>query len=447
MNVIICGAGEVGRHAAEVLAAEAHDITILDLSAEKLEDLDESLDVRSMVGSGTRSDVLSEVGIADADLFIAATNVDEVNLLSASVAKGLGARLCIARVHHSAYFERKKFDYAGHLRIDHLVCPEYSTALAIAAALRSPGALAIERFAQGKIELQQLPVSKGAPAVGVPLRELKLPGPARLAAIERAGRAFLPEAESVLQPDDVVTLVGESSYFEKARRLFHNETDKLRRVMILGGTGQGVWLCRTLRDRGFSVRLFEANEARAIELSEKLEWVTVIHGDAIHGDVLKEERVDQVDAFVALTDDDERNILAAARAKAMGATTAIAVLQRGTYLHLLDYVGIDKAFSPRVTAVTEITRLLMTGHVRQLASLAEGIADVFEVTVTPSAGAVIGKPLRELTFPSRCIVVAIQRGPGEVFVPGAESTIEAGDSLVVIGPAEIRKGLRKLFGG
>jgi len=159
-----------------------------------------------------------------------------------------------------------------------------------------------------------------------------MPAAARLTAIERRGEAFLPEADTVIQSGDAVTVIGESEGFDRVRRVFHTQADAGRRVIIHGGSTQSVWVCRSLRHRQFTVRLFEPDRARAEELAGKLDWVTVLNSDAIHTDALREERVDQADAFIAVTDDDETNILSAARAKSMGAKSAIAVLQRPTYL-------------------------------------------------------------------------------------------------------------------
>jgi len=446
MNIVICGAGEVGRHSAEVLAAAGHNITVIDRQAETLADLDDVLDVRSLNGSGVHADVLLEAGCAKADLVIASMHGDEMNLLSASIAKALGADKVIARVHHSAYYERRGLDYARHLGIDHLVCPEFSTALAIASTLRSPGSLAIEQFAKGQVEMQQFPVSDNAKAVGTDLIDLKLPASSLLAAVEREGKAFLPDAQTVILKDDVVTLIGESVGFDKARKLFDTETDRSRRVIILGGTSQCVWVCRALKDRGFSIRVFESNEARAQELAEKLQWVTILHADAINTDALKHERIDLADAFLAVTDDEERNILAAARAKSMGVRSAVVLLQRPTYQHLLGHVGIDKAFSPRTTAVNEILRLLESGPVKHLATLAEGIAEVFELSVPIGAGKAVNKPLKEIKLPDQTLLAAVQRDD-KVFVPGADSQIQEEDTVIAIAPARARKALRKLFNG
>jgi len=445
MNVIICGAGAVGAHAAEVLGAEGHNITIVDLLSDRLSAIEETMDVHILHGNATHAETLLEAGCAKADLLIAATESDEINLLSASIASGLGADRAIARVHHSAYFEQRGINYSTHLGIDHLVCPDHTTAVAIAQTLRNPGALAVERFARGRLEMQQLPVSDDAPAVGKPLAQIGLPGAARLTSIERDGSAFIPDGNSALQPGDVVTLVCEINSFERARKLIHTASGKRKRIMIMGGSPLAVWLCRQLHSRAFSVRLYEADPDRAHELAAKLEWITVLRTDLADVTAWDEEHVEQADAFVALSDNEEHNILAAAHAKSVGSRMAIAVLQQPTYLHLLTHVGIDKAFSPRVTAVAQIQQLLHTGPIRRLASLAEGIADVYEIRVPATAKQIIGTPLREVSLPPKTIIAAIQTGEN-VRVPGAEDRIAADDTVVVIAPSENEKQLKSLFG-
>ncbi|GAB4194162.1 MAG: Trk system potassium transporter TrkA [Phycisphaeraceae bacterium] len=446
MNIIICGAGEVGRHSAEVLASQGHNITIIDREAETLADVDEMLDVRSLEGNAVHADVLLEAGCAKADLVIAATSSDEINLLSASVAKALGAERVFARVHHSAYFERRGLDYARHLGVDHLICPEFSTAQAIASTLRSPGALVIEQFASGRLEIQQFPVSGSAKAVGQPLASLKLPASSRLAVVERQGKAFLPTGQTVIEPGDIVTLIGESDEFDSARKLFDTESGGNLKVIILGGSSQTVWVCRVLKDRGFSIRVFEDDAERAQELAEKLPWCTILDADAVNTDALKDERVDQADAFLALTLDEEQNILAAARAKSMGVKNAVALLLRPTYQHLLQHIGIDKSFSPRSTAVTEMLRLMEAGPVKRLATLAEGIAEVYELAVPIGTKKNVNQPLRELSLPANTLFAAVQR-EDEVFVPGGDSVIQPGDTVIAIAPEAARKALRKLFNG
>ncbi|MEE9212218.1 MAG: Trk system potassium transporter TrkA [Phycisphaeraceae bacterium] len=443
MNIVISGAGDVGRHAAEVLGGDGHNITIIDRDLRKLVPIEDVLDVRTLHGNGADAQVLREAGCVKADLYIAATDIDEINLLSASIAAGLGVKRTIARVHHGAYFERRGIDYARHFGVDHLVCPEHTTAVAIAQTLRNPGALAVERFARGMIEMLQLAVSAEAPVVGQVLSEIALPRSVRLAVVERDRTVFIPDADTVIRSGDIVTLVGETGGFDKVNKLFQIDADRRKKIMIMGGTPLSVWLCRALRGRMFSVRLFEWDRARAEELSAKLDWVTVLRVDPMDADTMTLERIDQADAFVTATADDEHNMLAAARAKSMGAKSAIAVLQRTTYLHLLKHVGIDKAFSPRSTAVAEIRRLL-SDPAHRMASLAEGVADILEVRVPETARKVIGVPLKDLTFPGHSIVAAIQRGD-KVRVPGAADTIAAGDTVVLIAPAGAEKQIKSVF--
>lgn len=445
MDIVICGAGEVGRHAAEVLGADSsHSITVIDRKPASLATIEAALDVRVLEGNGAHADVLREAGAATADVFLAATSSDEINLLAASVASGVGAERVIARVHHSAYFDQRGLDYASHLGVNYLVCPENTTAMAIAQTLRNPGAIAVERFARGRIEMQQLPVTRGAPAVGRVLSDIDLPSSVRVAVIERAGQARIPDAAAVVREDDVVTLVGDVTAFDKARRLFHTAHPRRKRVMIMGGTPMGVWLSRALQTRAFSVRLFETDRQRCDELAEKLSWVTILQADPTDPTVLEEEHVQEADAFVALTADDEHNLLGAAWAKSLGTDQAIAVLQRPTYRHLLKHVGIDRAFSPRVTAVNQIVELLRLAPVRHLASLAKGVADVYEVHVSRRDGPAVGRPLRELQLEDRLIVAAIQRGD-RVFVPGADDALAGGDITVLIGAAGLERRLHRTF--
>ena len=444
MNIIICGAGEVGRHAAEVLGASGNNVTIIDRKPSRLAMIEQVLDVRTLIGNGAHAHVLREAGCAKAGLFLAATSDDEINLLSASIASAAGADRTVARVHHSAYYEQQELDYARHLGIDHLVCPENATALAIAQTLRNPGALAVERFARGRIEMQQLPVTDAATGLGTPLSQLKLPGTVRVVAIEHAGRSIIPDGSAVVVGGDVITIVGDVDTFDRARKMFHTEHARRKRVMIMGGTAMGVWLCRALRSRRFSVRLFETDTDRCLELSEKLSWITVVSEDPTDPSVMEEQRVEQLDAFVALSGDDEHNILTAARAKSLGAQQAVAVLQRPTYLHLLEHVGIDKAFSPRDTAINEVVNLLETAPVRRLATVAEGVADVYEVQVSPKAAQIVGRPLSDMRLDEQIIIAAIQRD-GKVFVPSGDDIIHGGDTVVLIGPSGMERRLRKTF--
>jgi trk system potassium uptake protein TrkA len=446
MNIIICGAGTVGSHAAEVLANAGHNITMVDTRADRLSEIEETMDVRTLQGNITYGEVLKRAGIEKADLLVAATNSDEINLLGAAIAKHMGAGKTIARVRHSAYFDERGVDYDAVLQIDHLICPEYLTALAIASSLRNPAALAIENFARGRIEMQELAVAENAPATGESLSDLHMPAGTRLAAMNRDGKAMVPEARTVIQPHDRVVVVGNRDVFSDARRLFTRADAGSRRVVIMGGSPMGVWLCRALKDRDFQIRLFEIDRGRAEELAEKLDWVTVINADPTDPAVFEEERIEEADAFVSLlTDDDEYNILAGAWAKSLGARMAVAAVQRPNYLDLMQRIGIDKPFSPRAVAVRELENLLADRRLYRLASLAEGVVDVYQAAVGRKAP-IAGKPLREIKLSPEWMIAAIQQPEGEVTVPGADDRIAPGQTILIIGRHGEEKKLRKLLG-
>lgn len=444
MNLIIGGAGAVGRHLAEVLTTAGHNITVIDLEASKLLLLGDELDVRTLRGNCAHADVLREAGGADCDMFVAATNQDEVNLLAAANAKGIGAKRCVARVHHSAFFDNRGLDYLQYYHIDSLICPEYATAVAIARTLRHPGALAVEDFASGTIEMQQIKVGDDAPALGIALADLTLPKGVRVATVTRRDHSFLADATTEINSGDIVTLIGEKSQLEAARRLLQTSKIKKKHVVVMGSTSMGVWLCRALRQRHFAVRLFLEGRARAEELAIKLPHVTVIEADPTEPSVFAEEHLAESDAFVALTEDDEQNILAAAQAKSLGTKLAIAVTQRSTYHRLLEHVGIDRAFSPRIVAAREIQLLLEEGPIRVLATLVEGTASVYEIRV--GAGPAAGTALKDITFPGPCLIAAVQRGD-KVFVPGANDKIERDDCVLAIGRRDMEKKLAQIFVG
>ena len=443
MNIIICGAGQVGTYAAEFLAKADHDITVVDSNPSRLKTIADTMDVATCAGNAAQAEVLREAGGADADLVVAATDRDEVNLLAATVAKAIGTAKTIARVHHSSFFSNRGLDYEKHLGIDRLICPEYSTAQAIASQLRNPGALAVENFARGAILMQQLPVAKDAPAIGKPLAQLALKTGTRLAAITRGGEAFIPDASSTVQSGDYVILVGNKRAFQEARKLFHDDKLGRRRVVIMGGTAMAVWLCRTLHDRNFSIRLFEINRQRAEELAEKLDWVTVIQADPTDQSVADEEKLGQADAFVALRNHEEANIIASVLAISLGVTHAFAVVRSASYTRLGSHIGVDNTFNPAEEAGKEIERTLEERPLHKMSTLAGGVADAYLVRVNIK-GEVVGKRLKDIKLSPNWIVAAIRRGD-KAWVPGADDMLEVGDTALLIGKRGAEKQLKKLF--
>jgi len=443
MNVTIAGAGEVGGHAAEVLSSEGHHVTVIDLSADRLRALSETLDIKTLVGHCAHLGVLREAGVDRSDLLIAATRIDEVNLLSAFVAKAAGAKKTIVRVHHTANFSLLGTEYAKRLGIDELICPEHLTSLAIARTIRNPGSIALEEFGRGKLLAQRFPANAGAPGTGKKLAEINMPENARVATVERGNEVTLAHAGTAIAEGDIITLIGEKKTFDTARKLFNKDREKRLDIAVMGDTATAVWICRALKSRVFSVRMFVEDRERAEELSEKLSHVTILEADPMDPTTSTDEHLGRADVFVAATDDDEQNILACAQAKALGVHTTIVVVTRAKYMHLFSHVGIDHAFSPRGDAVKAILHLIDTGPIRPLATIAEGVADMYWLHPSKRAK-VLGHELRNIKLPPQTTIAAIRRGD-EVYVPGAEDQIAAGDTILVIGPHGIADDLRKIF--
>lgn len=448
MRIIICGAGHVGGHAAEVLSAARHSITLIDHNPDRLRAIGDYLDVATLLGNCAEARVLLDAGAARADMVVAATQSDEINLLTASIARGLGTGKTVARIHHGEYYQQGLeggFSYEKHFGIDRLICPEYATAESIAHVLRNPAAIAIESFARWRIEMQEFHVDAKAPAVGRSLDALSFPSGARLTAVSRNGDVFRPTGATIIQSGDGVVLLGEHKAMERAIKLFGKPKLDRRTVVVMGGTPMAEWFCRALRDRAFSIRLFEPDRARAEQLAERLDWVTVVNADPTTEATFQEEYLAKADVFIALTNDDETNILGGAWAKSKGVARAIAVVQRPVYLHLLSHVGIDLAFSPRVTAARDIGAMLDDRPLLRLTSLARGVLDVFRVQVAADAP-VTAAPLKDVAGLTPDWLVAAVQHCNDTFVPDGHTVIQSGDVALVVGPRGREPDLRTIFG-
>jgi trk system potassium uptake protein TrkA len=443
MRIIICGAGEVGSHAAEVLDGKGHSIVVIDAHAERLGAIEDRLDASTLVGNCAHADTLLEAGAEGADLLVAATDNDEVNLLSASIARRLGALKTIARVHDYSYLAQRSIDYKRSLGIDRLICPEFSTATAIAQALRNPAALAVENFAGGQVEMQQFRVTAGAKAIGQNLSGLSLPSGARVAAVTRGRDVMIPDATTTIEEKDAIFMVANADVFDAAHRLFVGKSPPRQKVVIHGGTTLAEWVCRFLRGRNFAVRVFERDPERAERLAAQLDWVTVLNEDPTDAAVFQEERIGEVDDFVSLLDDDEDNIIGAVLAKSRGVNQVISIVQRSHYLDLLYDIGVDRAFSPRIVASHEIEETLDGSRVRRLSSLERGVLDIWRVRPGDSSE-LLNKRLRTIKLTPNWSVVAIQRG-SETTVPVADDMIESGDVVLVLGRHDKEPELRELF--
>ena len=444
MKVIIAGAGEVGWYIAERVTRDGHDVTIIDSDQDKVRQVETDLDVQVVHGSAASTEVLTRVGVDQADLFVAVTGRDETNLVCASIARKLGAARSMARVDEVVYRKAPRISYREHFGIDELVSPEMLAALELASVVRNPTSLAVEHFARGELEMQQVRADQGARLLDKPLLELDFPEGVRIASIRRSEQLIIPQGSDHVEQSDLITIVGKTEQVAQARAGFESESPRTQKVVIMGGGHTTLSLARRLRSHEFRLTVIERNGERCKYLAAALPTATILHGDGTNLAFLKEERIDNADAFISTTASDEANIMSAIQAKNLGAQKVLVLIHRPDYADLMVKIGIDRAISPRAVMAREILAVLRKGKVSTLAQLEGGQALILELTVEGED--FVGKRLRELTLPGGTLVLTLQRGH-EVMVPRGDTEFQPGDTVLVICRSEHRKKVVRIIVG
>ena len=443
MNVVIIGAGEVGLHIASILSREAHDVTIVDVAEDKVSRVGEILDIGTICGHGATPETLIAAGAQGADLVLAVTDNDEVNLIATFTAKALGAKRVVARLNGRQYLEASQLFYRDLLGIDLVVSPAMITAYEIAKFVENPDALAIESFVRGRIEMRQARVQPGSPLASKALKDIPLEEGTLIASILRDDELIIPSGESVIQPNDVVTVIGQRGHTDRVQKLITGAETKVRNVVIFGGGQIGQLLAQLLENLRCAVRLLEEDLARCNELAERLQKTRVVHGNGADLDLLKREHVGQADAFIAVTDDDERNIIAVLLAKEEGARMGIVLVHRPDFASLLEKVGIDHAVSPRLVAANKILSLVRHGELQSTALLADGKAEAIELRIAQGSR-VSNHALKDLRLPRDTLIAALIRDD-QVIVPRGSDTLKAGDTVIALAQPDALDGLVRLF--
>ena len=432
MRVLILGGGTVGRWVAEMLCQKRHDVTVIDINPNKVRRINAELDVRAIVGSASQSTVQFQGDVASTDICLAVTGNDEVNIVAASMAKALGARRSIARVHAPAFSDLSTFDYQRHFNIDSLLSLEQLSAVALARAIRNPDAIPLEHFARGQLEVYEMEIGSSAESAGKKLRELKLDGGTRIGSIAREGRKWLASAEDELHIGDRISLVGMPESVSNAKSLFSSDHDlgKRQRVMIAGGGETGFHLANLLGKRDYRITLLERNHDRCESLAKLLPETTVVHANANRRSVLEDEGGGTVDYFVACTGSDESNIMAGVEARELGASRVMAVVDRPDYANVVGKLGIDRVVSEREVVAKQILGYLNEGSVVSQSQLHNGAIGVYELEIVADTK-VTQSTLAELPLSGRCLITAIQRD-GFILVPTATDQLRAGDIIVAL---------------
>lgn len=440
MNIIIVGAGKVGLTLAEHLAAETHNVTVVDVSDATLSKVSNQLDVMCIKGNGSSRGVLLEAGAHDADVVIAATNSDEINLLCCHCSHRIGVPYTVARVRNSDYsgdLENLKND----LGIDMLVNPELATAVEISRLLRFPSAANIDTFARGRVEIVSFHVQAGDFLVGHTLtslspkiRDLQM----LFCAVERGDIVHIPDGTFELAQGDKVYMAGTPAGTHQFFKLLGRENHKIRSVFIIGGGRIAFYLTSILERFGMSCKLVEKNEVRCRQLAEQFPHSLIIHGDGTDPELLTEERMTTSDAFVALTDRDEDNLIISLYAHQAGVAKVIAKSNRQNYSAIARSAGVESVVSPKLTTADQILRMIRgiqnsKGAVMTaLYRIAEGRAEAMEFLVGPTARN-LGVPLKELRGKlKKGILVAVVVRDNRVIIPEGSTCLQEGDSVVIV---------------
>lgn len=444
MNIIITGAGEVGYYLAKYLTDENHSVTIIDADPRKIERIEDELDVNTVVGNGASAVVLERADVSGADLFLATTDRDEVNMLAAMIAKKLGAKSTVARIRKQEDLVGRQRFYRNLLGIDLVVNPDQLTAREAKKLVREMGSVGVEDYAYGQVHLRRHIVKPGSPITKKPLKEIKLPGEFLIVAVIREEEIIIPHGGTKIEDEDHIIIITTRETLKAIKKLV-GETDLItRRVLIAGDTHIAEEVAKGLHNLPIEIKLISGDRRRAFEISEAYSHVQVIEGDCRDLTFLKEEHVELTDIFIAATDVDEVSVMAAVLAKELGAKETVVVLDKSEYIHISNRLKIDVVLSPRMLAVSKILKFVKSGNINSISLIGEGEAEVIEFTAVQGSKGV-GMPLSTINLPRGAIVGAIVK-EHKVIIPSGDDVIEAGDSVILFTLAENIRAVERMFG-
>jgi len=437
MKIVIIGAGEVGAHLCDLLSRGANDVTVIEENPDRAARIDEEFNVRVILGNGSSAEVLARAKVGECDHFLAMTSSDYINLISCCIAKNLGAATTIARIHDHTYNDNSYFNYQINFGIDILLNPEALAAVELAKVIRNPGRVAVENFARGNIEVQQVVVSPKAPAVGKTLEQLKIGSDTgvRIGFVQRGTAIMVPGAQTSLETGDTLTLFGHPTAISSLKSKFTaKDRESDAHIILYGGSETSIALIRLLTNPRFKIRVIEKNRHRCEELAEKFPHVTFINGDATSLRVLEEERVGHADYFIAATRDDEDNVMTCLQTAKLGTRHILLHISRADYTEIVNrlklMLGVELAVSPRIATANEVLRYINDNDWVELAPAPGGIGKILEIKVSPTSPNV-GRKIREIRMPQETVIVALMH-KFDAKVPGADDIVLANDRIAVI---------------
>lgn len=445
MNIIIAGDGEVGVYLAKSLSELDYNITVVDPHSELLKRLESETDLLTIVGDATSPSVLRDAGVADCDLFLAVLHHESINLMSCILAKKLKAKKTVARISNAELLLPRHRDTMRDLGVDEMVCPERIAAKEITNLLNNSAATEFFDFSGGLLTMYVIRLEAGSPVVGHAVkdmvqtyRDLQV----KVVALLRGGETIIPHGDTVFHAGDLAYIIGHAGQVENINRVAGKQSFNIRRIMIAGGGRIGRYAASTLEDR-LKVTLIEENRRRAEELSASLEHTLVINGDATNIDLLKDEGLEQADAFIAVTDSSETNVLTCLHAKRLGVKRTIALVENTGFITISQDIGIDTIINKKLITASYIARFIVKGDAVSSKWLSGTNAEVLELQVGKWAPAT-RRPIGQLEIPLGATIGGIVRGR-DTLLPSRELQLKQGDHVVVFSLPSVVARMARLF--
>lgn len=446
LKIIIVGAGEVGFNIAQRLAEEHKQVIVIDKNQEALSRVQENLDVQTILGSGSSPSTLKTAGIENANIFLAVTDSDETNITATLFAHALAPTILnLARIRDEEYVAYPELIEKGPLKISMLVNPEEEIVRTIERLLTLPGAVEYGEFAGGKIRLVGMRIEEG-PLLGKQLyhfRDIVNNDGIMVGAISRHKKLIIPNGSDSIQYDDIVYFIYKSNNQKDLLRVLNKSHGLIDMACITGGGNIGVRLAKLFEQKNIDVKLIDINEDQCKKLADKLKSTLVLHGDGTDKTILEEEHIDKADAFIAVTGNEEANILSCLLARSLGVKEVVARINKPAYLHLVEAIGINHSVSPRLSAVNSILHYIRQGGILSTLTVGGEAAEIIEVLV-PQDSKLIEKPVRTLGFPPGALLLTILRG-NKSFIPSGQTIIKSGDRIVIICLREVMNHIEQLL--
>ena len=450
MRVIVCGAGRVGVGIARRLSRENNEVTVVDQAKELIRAVAERLDVRGVVGNGAYPETLEEAGAREADMIIAVTFSDEVNMVACQIAHSLfKVPTKIARIRAQGYLDPRYSDIfsRNHLPIDVIISPEREVSEAIIQRMSTPGAFEIKSFVDGRVWAVGVKLRDDCPIVNTPLRQVAELFPdlkITIVAVKRGENIWRAHSGDMLEPGDQVYFVADRSDVTRALDIMGEQARQARRVIIVGGGNIGLFVAKGLEKMGaMKIRLIERDRKRAELIAEELERTIVLQGDGLDRAVLREAGVADAETVVSVTDNDQVNILASVVAKREGSRRAMALINDQDYGPIAEAVGVDRYVDPRATTISTILQHIRRGRIKGVYSLSDGAAELIDA-VALETSPLVNKPLRDAELPEGVMIGAVFRD-NEVQMPTGDTVVNAGDRIVLMSMRENVKDVEQMF--